>query len=221
MPREGDGVDNVSQPESTDRPGFHAVDEQGLPDDAKLIRESLEGGHAAFGILVRRYTPMVLAYLYGKTRNDPDAEDVLQETFETAYAKLPKLRRSDRFGPWLLAIARSRLADAQRRTLSWQRVRQSPEHVNRQQAASPPAETPDGSASFTEVQRVVLESIGQLSDSYRVVVYLRLVEELGPHDIAKRLGLKESAARVRLLRGLRRLRKHLEEKGIRSRAEFE
>jgi len=48
-----------------------------------------------------------------------------------------------------------------------------------------------------------------LGEKYRDILSLRLLGEESTDDIAARLGLKESAVRMRLLRGLRKLRKAL------------
>ena len=37
-----------------------------------------------------------------------EVEDVVQETFVRGFSRLATLRNADRFGPWMLAIARSR-----------------------------------------------------------------------------------------------------------------
>jgi RNA polymerase sigma-70 factor (ECF subfamily) len=77
-------------------------------------------------------------------------------------------------------------------------------------------DTPAVSASFSETQGRALEAIGQLNDSYRTVLYLRLIEELDPQEIAGRLGLRKGTVRVRLLRGLKKLRELLAGHGISS-----
>ena len=59
-----------------------------------------------------------------------------------------------------------------------------------------------------------MQSLGELKDTYRVVLYLRLVEELSYVEIAERLGLRDGTVRVRSRRGLNLLRKKLTVQGI-------
>ena len=83
-------------------------------DDGELVAQSLGGKDLAFEVLVDRYSPMVLGYLWGKTPSATDCEDLTQEVFLTAFRYLKRLRASDRLGGWLLRIARSRLMDFHR-----------------------------------------------------------------------------------------------------------
>jgi RNA polymerase sigma-70 factor, ECF subfamily len=220
MGRKVDTVDEAHQPELRGSPTLGAAAHEKRPQahDSVLIQRTLDGDRAAFDALMERYVPIAMGYLCGKTGQGWDTEDLLQETFLTAYAKLHKLKRPERLGPWIITIAHNKLMDARRREATWWRIASRPDqsNVNRTLRTETRAveETPAVSASFAETKGLVLKAIGQLGDSYRTVLYLRLIEELGPQEIAGRLGLKEGTARVRLLRGLKKLRKLLTIQGI-------
>ena len=64
------------------------------------------------------------------------AEDVAQEAFLKAYARLGQLRESERFGPWLLGIVRGAALDALRREKRRPTVWRAPEELA--EKASPP-----------------------------------------------------------------------------------
>lgn len=55
--------------------------------------------------------------------------------------------------------------------------------------------------------RFLLEKINNLSKSYRQAIYLKYVEGMDNSEIAKVLGIKESAAAVRVHRGIEELKK--------------
>ena len=61
--------------------------------------------------LVRSYAPAVLAVCAANTRNLHDAEDVMQDVFVKAIAKLDTLRDHSRVRAWLLQIARRTCID--------------------------------------------------------------------------------------------------------------
>ena len=172
-----------------------------------LIERSLAGDSIAFDHLMQRYMPIVLGYLCGKAGSRDDAEDLAQETFLTAYSKLGRIRKRDRLGPWLIAIARNKWKDAVRRQVVRERTVAEVAH---DEFGASPAE----SMSAEELDMLVMDAVGSLNDTYRTVVYLRLVEDLTPEEIAQRLGLKNSAARVRLFRGLQKLRVLLKKRGL-------
>lgn len=189
--------------------------------DDSLIERTLAGDNQAFNVLTRRYAPIVLAWLAANNGDVSENEDLAQEALLSAYLALANLRSRGRFGPWLVSIARSKLADSRRR-----QVRQI--HITRfednsyENMASPvgrkedEADGPRERASFSEIESIVLEAIGRMNDTYREILHLRLFSEETPQVIAYRLGLKESTVRMRLLRGLKKLRKRIKkERGTR------
>lgn len=74
--------------------------------DAELVQRSLVGEKAAFGELYDRYAALVRAICYDTTGEMAAAHDLAQEVFLRAYSKLGKLRKQERFAPWLIGIAR-------------------------------------------------------------------------------------------------------------------
>ena len=66
-------------------------------DDHNLVARTLMGDDLAFEVLMDRYTPMVVGYLFGKTNGEGDAEDLGQEIFLTAFRNLTALHSHDRF----------------------------------------------------------------------------------------------------------------------------
>ena len=76
------------------------------------------------------------------------------------------------------------------------------------------APSPAEHAEANELESRALESLGELKDVYRVVLYLRLFEELSYVEIANRLGLKDGTVRIRARRGFQSLRRKLAQQGI-------
>ncbi len=172
-------------------------------------------------MLMERYSPMVLSYLCGKTRSDHDREDLLQEIFLLAYSRLGTLRRPDRFGPWLMRIARNRHLDFQLKESSRQRMDGVGGTLNAVNGDSVRSclmapSGPVDKASAEQTRDLVQGAIGQMGVTYRAVLYMRLIGEESPREIARRLGLKESTVRMRLFRGLKKLRRLLEKQGVTS-----
>jgi RNA polymerase sigma-70 factor, ECF subfamily len=76
-------------------------------DDAALVLRTLKGDHSAFGELYDQYAALVRAICHDNTQDYSQAQDLTQEVFLRAYAKLPMLKEPQRFGPWLVSIARN------------------------------------------------------------------------------------------------------------------
>ena len=171
--------------------------------DAVLIARVLDGSANAFEPLVRRYLPVIQGFMLNRLGPGGPWDDLVQETFVAAYRELPRLRRPERFGPWLVRIAKSKLAD-HRRVRRWERA---------QSAASNTAD-PRIAIGDSLTRTAILNAVAQLPDRYRVVVYMHLFAEEQPAEIAARLGMNESTARTRLQRGLEKLRGALRREGI-------
>jgi RNA polymerase sigma-70 factor (ECF subfamily) len=73
--------------------------------DAELVRRALAGDTWAEEFLYRRYVRAIWGTVLRLLRSPPDAEDVVQDTFATAFRELPRLRDASALRGWLLRIA--------------------------------------------------------------------------------------------------------------------
>src|SRR5688500_19499636 len=92
-------------------------------DDAALVAASRGGDHEAFEELVRRTARLVYARAYLETGDVHRAEDLVQETFLTAWRKLDQLTDASGFRPWLMTVLHSTLIDSVRRASRQKRKR--------------------------------------------------------------------------------------------------
>ncbi len=157
------------------------------------------GDRAAFASLHEQYTPMVHGMLLARVGMN-DADDLVQEVFLHAMRKLPTLRDSAAFGPWLATITRN---------LAVRLFRERRRRVNvAQHVIAKPASGSERRAARGEAERV-LEVIRSLPKAYKETLILRLVEGLTGPQIATCTGLTEGSVRVNLNRGMNMLREKL------------
>lgn len=163
----------------------------------------------AYAELVRRHAPMAVrtATLLGA---GPAAEDVVQEAFIKAYAKLGGFRDHAPFRPWLLRIvaneARNLHRSAERRGAREQvSTLLSPELVGRESA------DPGDHAVREDRRLAVLAAVRELNAPLRLVVTCRYLLELDEAETATVLGLPRGTVKSRLSRGLKRLRDLIDE----------
>lgn len=71
-----------------------------------------------FETLLRRYQNPVERFVRFRIPSQPDAEDVLQEVYLTAYRGFSRLQNRESFQAWIIAIARNKCRDYFRRRLS-------------------------------------------------------------------------------------------------------
>ena len=134
-----------------------------------------------------------------------DAEDVTQEVFEAAAAALAKARlEAEPPLAWLYAVARRRLVD-RLRTPSAQQAPLDEETT---------AAGVDEHAYAPAMVQALVEGLRSLEEGQRRVVVSKLFEGRSFAEIATELEVSEEACRMRFSRGLVRLRRQLEEKGV-------
>jgi len=127
------------------------------------------------------------------------AEDLVQETFLTAIQRPASFDPQRKLGPWLVGILVNRAREVRRQEA---RVIE-PERLDAQ-GVSPP----DVEAARREHQDAVNAAVRELPASLRVVVEAKLAGT-DSRSLATQLGISYGAVRVRLSRGLARLRRVL------------
>ena len=73
--------------------------------DWDLVVDVKNGEDRAFEILVNRYKARILSIAFRITRNHEDAQDVTQQSFQSAYVHLQKFQGKSSFPTWLTRIA--------------------------------------------------------------------------------------------------------------------
>ena len=137
--------------------------------------------------------------MYSKVGNQPDAEDLTSQVFLGA---LPHLRPGSSGGEvhrYLLATARTVLADHWRRHLGVQ-VTTLDEEVAAADGGEPPATDESASRRVRRVRRV----LGALPANYRTILELRFLSGCSVREAAARMGISVGNAKVVQYRALRR-----------------
>lgn len=179
-------------------------------DDERLVEMAKNQDLVAIEVLVSRYSAALLGFL--RKRSPHDYEDVYQETFASALASLASLRRNASFGPWLFGIAKRQIASRARSRA--REVRFAADERASNSDAESILHTPERSNPLETAQRdehteLILKCVLGQPDPYGLILYMRLVHERSPTQIAKELGMKPSTVRMRLKRGIAKLRKSL------------
>jgi RNA polymerase sigma-70 factor (ECF subfamily) len=187
--------------------------------DEALVERAQAGDLNAFETLVSRYERRIWALAKQMLQHDQDAEDVVQDTFLTALEHLHALRHGERFGAWLKQIA-TRLAYrvlAKRKRTPTESLdallSEDPDEeettLPRPQLVADWRDSPEALLQRKETMRLIEEALQQLPEKYRVVFWLRDVEQLSTRETAEALGISEANVKVRLLRARLMLREYL------------
>ncbi|HEX5053973.1 MAG TPA: sigma-70 family RNA polymerase sigma factor [Planctomycetota bacterium] len=164
-----------------------------------------------FEILMREHIDSVRAFLLGSLRDNVAAEDLLQETFLTAWRILDRYDRQLPFGPWVRGIAGKLLLN-HRRKLGRSRV-----HFCDDQVLS---HIDDGFREFAKIAGdtfdqqldALRDCLGRLSGAQRESIRLHYEHGLHCKVIAERLGIGFEAVKKHLQRGRAMLHRCLRSK---------
>jgi RNA polymerase sigma-70 factor (ECF subfamily) len=172
----------------------------------ELARRAKEGDREAFEAIVVGTSASCYQLAYRLVGNEHDARDVVQEAYLRAYKGLRRFRGDAAVTTWLYRItANSAARLLERRSRS--RTSELDESVDLAFVANSP--DPESAASAADVRGRLVEALETLPDGMRAVVVLRDVYDLPHKEIARELGISQSAAKVRLHRGRRLLREHI------------
>ena len=182
-------------------------------DDAALVARAQAGDNEAFGKLVSHYERKVYRLAKNITRNDEDAEDVLQDAFLKAYEHLDSFKGDAKFYTWIVRIAVNEALMKLRKRKGDKYVSldapidTGEETVNREIAVWD--DNPEQRYSQEEYQRILDEAIDSLKPDFRIIFTLRDIEELSTEETAETLGISIAAVKSRLLRARLALREKL------------
>ncbi len=126
-------------------------------------------------------------------KNTDDAEDVLQESFLKAFQKIEQYKGEVTFGAWLKRIVVNNCLDFLKST----KVVNMPLEKNFKLVVEDDDWKIDAGISINMVRLV----IDQLSEKYKFVLMLFLLEGYDHSEISQILQIPETTCRIRLLRG--------------------
>lgn len=172
--------------------------------DAQLVARVRRGERAAAEALAQRWLRACRAVALAVTRDEADADDVCQDAFVSAIQRIDDCRQPDRFGPWLLQIARNRAHDHLRARA---RPVLSLEGMEIESADA----SPQRQAERGDERARLLAAMGELPEERREVLLLHDLEGWTHREIAERMGLPPGTVRSHLHHARRRMRALLPE----------
>lgn len=181
-------------------------------NDAADLALARSGDGRAFQALVERHSRAVFRLAFRMTRNEQDAEDVVQETFLKAFRRLDQFEDRAGFGSWLHRIAANCAYDALRSRGRRERHQAAPAGEEEDLMAGVPSDDPtqDRLLFSDQVRQRVCAAMTRLSERERAAFVLRHFEQMTTREIAGALGLDEAAAKQSVFRAVRKLREALE-----------
>lgn len=177
-------------------------------DLVESAQAQLPYGTSAYNALVRRHSDAVYRRCHRILQSSADAEEATQDTFFAVFQGLPRFRPKQPFAHWLSVITLNACRMLLRRRASEQRRRAAMEEKG------PPR--PQPAPRNGVLRRLVIRLLDELDPAVRIPVLMHYLEGYTYAEIAQQLDLSESAVKMRVSRGSKRLRELYEQRTLKS-----
>lgn len=179
--------------------------------DEQLVEQLQETGSRdlrSFDVLVDRHQQKVLANCRYLTRSPDDAEDLAQEVFVKAYFGIRRFRGESKFRTWLQRIKVNHCLNFLKKK------RREPEKVELDEAGVAGVVAgiqrepiPERSLQAADARERIAAVLDEMSETLRIALLMRDMDELAYSEIAQQLGIGLSAAKMRIKRGREEFRR--------------
>jgi len=175
-------------------------------DDSKLIELAAKGEAEAFGDLYDRYVRKIYNYIYYRTGNINEAEDLTSRVFQRAFRHIQNYnQRGVPFSAWLYRIAHNLVAN-------WYRDRSRKKEVALGDHIESDShfDFPENALEKNEETEKLLRAIRRLPSERQQLVILKFVEGLSNAEIGVIMRRSEGAIKSLYHRTLQSLRTEIE-----------
>jgi RNA polymerase sigma-70 factor, ECF subfamily len=154
-----------------------------------------------------QHLPYLKRMVRGLTRNDPIADDIVQETILKALAHADQFRFESTLKTWLTSIAMNEVRQLYRS--KWRMCSVPLIAEDLESEPSPQVDSPRPSYQATQLDGLIRQAVSRLPESYRSVVELCDLQRLPLQEAAARLRLTVAAVKTRRKRARKKLRPFL------------
>jgi RNA polymerase sigma-70 factor (ECF subfamily) len=172
--------------------------------DASLLERARQGDRQAFRRLVELHHRRIFNIAVRMLGDRAAAEDVVQETFLSAYEHLERFEGRARFSTWISAIAMNRCRNVMR-AAAYART-----DLLDRDLPGQPDRNPEAEAGAREIAVHLERALGAIAPEHREVIVLRDVEGISTNDAAAILGIEPGTVKSRLHRAREALRAKLQ-----------
>ena len=179
-------------------------------DEEEVLSRASQGDRDAFGLLYERYIDRIFNYVYYRTGNVHDAEDLTARVFQRAMNHIHNYTdRGVPFSAWLYRIAHNLVAN-------WHRDRSRRQEIplNDLPVIQSREDRPETTLVHTQEQEALLKLIRQLPPERQTLLILKFVEDLSNAEIGEIMGRSEGAVKSLYHRTLLALRDDIADQNI-------
>jgi RNA polymerase sigma-70 factor, ECF subfamily len=181
-------------------------------EDAFLLAAK-RGDSAAFEILCKQSASTIFHMARRMMRNNEDAEDVVQESFQQAFIHLKNFNGDSRFSTWLSRIAiNAALMKLRKKHRLWDVSLDESAQTEESSfwiEAEDQGPTPEQLYAQKEQERILAKAMSELAPGIRKAIELRELGERSTEETAQIMGISVGAVKARIFHGRKKLRERL------------
>ena len=171
-----------------------------MQNDHDLIKEYQNGDISAYNQLVKNHLSNTVGFFFNITGNRMAAEDLAQDVFFKLYRHLKNFRFESAFSTYLYRVNLNK-ANSWLKRNKWKNIL----HLD---------QAPDKGERDTELEhewtrRELWDAVSKLPNKQRIVVIMRVAEEMPYKEIAEVTGMTEGTAKVNFHHAVRSLKEWL------------
>lgn len=174
--------------------------------DEEALKRAGKGDSDAFGVIYDRYVTRIYNYIYYRTGNIHDAEDLTSQVFTRALKHIPNYQdRGFPFSAWLYRIAHNLVAN-------WHRDHSKKKEYSLEDRvwAGKESERPEAVMLRAEQHDAILDLIRGIPEDRQLLIILKFVDHMSNAEIGKIMGKTEGAIKSLYHRTLLSLRKKID-----------
>lgn len=161
-----------------------------MGEEKELVMKATEGDKSSFEKLVLKYTKGLYGYVFNMLGHQQAAQDVVQEAFVKAYKNMYSFNANKCFSTWLYTIAKNS-------DLNYIKANKKYEFIDVEEKVSD-FDNPEAVCISNEDSKKLANAIDKLSEKYKVLIYLKYINNLSYEEISKELNISKSIVESRL-----------------------
>ncbi|HMI51489.1 MAG TPA: sigma-70 family RNA polymerase sigma factor [Candidatus Saccharimonadales bacterium] len=182
-------------------------------EEHEFLLAAKRGDSAAFETLCRQSASKVFHVAWRMMRNNEDAEDVVQESFQRALVHFKSFNGDSRFSTWLSQIAiNTGLMKLRKKRRLWEVSLDESAETEEPSARieiEDQGPNPEQLYAQEERHRILTEAMKELTPGMRKAMELRELDERSIKETARIMGISVSAVKARVFHGRKKLRERL------------
>lgn len=172
--------------------------------DYMIVKRAINGEEKAYTELFKRYKDSVFFMVLKMVNNRTDAEDLMFEAFEKAFASLNYYSPQFAFSTWLFKIASNNTIDFIRKkkalVVSLDKDDINPDDRGYINSIQADVMTPEEEVIRSQRADLMREKVAMLKGRYRRLIELRYFEEFSYEEIAQELDIPLGTVKAQLFR---------------------